>query len=341
MRAVDSLKSIVLPVVLISLGLSTACRSGKGNDTTQPSATSKADIAARPRNEHIALMLKQLEPSSTSPSHTVTDDNTREMLLKAQTLNVGSYASATPSYTEVLTIYEAVLARKKTADALVGLGRASYNITFDYVRFCCSAGKDPSEEQLKTIRGGLTASALALDEGLSAAASFGMFNREKVTALRDETRARLEGIKSGKLVALQVRPAEAVRHFKLGAGMHAIDSDKARQEYQSAINAAPEYTEAHLNLAGTYYDKQMFAEATTWWEKGLALAEQEKVAGVPLDIMKADVTRAYFDMGGAHVQLGNFGKARTAWEGVLKWDPQHAEAMKNLSVLKNDHPEVF
>ncbi len=151
------------------------------------------------------------------------------------------------------------------------------------------------------------------------------------------------------------RPNNAVGHIKAGAGMNS----EAIPYFKKAIELAPAYDDARLNLAISYYDLGRFDEARVELEKVVKAAPGTStgVNLLALTYMKLerdeDALRVLTDpakkndkdhnilntTGMVYAKMGNFERAEASFEKALALSPDNDGIIYNLARLyeKFDH----
>ena len=263
-------------------------------------------------------------------------------VLLGQYLNTDSYASTNPRYSQAIEAYEKSLRRRPTGDALIGLGRVYYNVTMDYARSRSERNATLDQSDVKRITSGLRAAVTAFDRGLSAKTTLGTVDTSRAAAFKGEVSTVLSSVESGNIRALRLRPTAAVRHLKEGSAFRRLDPERARESYRQALRISPDYPEAYFNLAGTYYDEKRYSEAVKEWVQGISLMETEIVqAGIPVDLVRDDLSRQAFDAGSAFFLIGQAAKAKEYWTKALQVKPDYSQAKRNLELLREKRPDLW
>lgn len=120
--------------------------------------------------------------------------------------------------------------------------------------------------------------------------------------------------------AVELAPGYARAHLNLGIGLAASgDADGAASSYQTAISIDPDYAPAHYNLAILLYARGALDEAATHLR--LALAH------------KPEFPEAYVALSNVHDSQGDTAAAIAALESALAQRPEYVGALCNYAVV--------
>jgi arylsulfatase A-like enzyme/Flp pilus assembly protein TadD len=168
-----------------------------------------------------------------------------------------------------------------------------------------------SEEARRALR-----SALALDPGQASA----LAELAELAFAQGDT-ARGDSL---MLAALSLDPFEPQANFRKGLrASEADDLYEARQAYERAVRAQPEFAAAHVNLGNVYLKTG---------QPGAALREYETALALGYDSVTLRT-----NLGVAYAQSGRLAEAREAWTRALEMgpDPATAEGLRrNLELLR-------
>lgn len=124
---------------------------------------------------------------------------------------------------------------------------------------------------------------------------------------------------------LQTLSAEAL--FQRAQAMEAVDLVAARRAYRQAIAAAPDFTNAYLNLGALLCESGDCQEAVRIFAKGIAHRPEEPLL--------------YFNKAVALEDLNRFAEALASYDMALQLDPNLADAHFNVGRLHDElgHPQ--
>ncbi len=120
----------------------------------------------------------------------------------------------------------------------------------------------------------------------------------------------------------QVQPdvEEAVReHMRQGnLYYYRDDYDTAIDEYRAALDAWPDSSEAHYNLASAYVEKGWYEEAINEYAEAL--------------VLKPDHIYSVYNLGWVYFQQGRYEEAAAQWERVTEKFPWYLDGLYNLAL---------
>jgi tetratricopeptide (TPR) repeat protein len=132
---------------------------------------------------------------------------------------------------------------------------------------------------------------------------------------------RMEEARAAFERALEIHPRSAAAHANLGL-MHLMRNDPGRavEELRQALEANPRHLDAHRHLSGAYLRLSRFAEAEQAARQGLAIRDDP-------DIRSA--------LAAALSRQGRSEEAERELSLILDRDPQHADALRQLGLLRH------
>lgn len=124
--------------------------------------------------------------------------------------------------------------------------------------------------------------------------------------------------------ALEADPFDPEANFRKGwRARERHDLLTARQAYETAVRASPEYAQAHSNLANVYLDMGQLQLALRGYENALAL--------------NFETAQLRTNQGVAYAQLGQLSKAIESWERALQLNPDESTAtglIQNINMAR-------
>lgn len=97
--------------------------------------------------------------------------------------------------------------------------------------------------------------------------------------------------------------------------------DEASHLYLKAIEKNNKDFDAHYNLGNSLYQKKMYSDAITEYEKAIENAQNNE-----------DKKLALYNLGNAHYQNKNKKSAIESYKKALKLDPKNEQILKNLRI---------
>jgi DNA-binding transcriptional MerR regulator len=119
---------------------------------------------------------------------------------------------------------------------------------------------------------------------------------------------------------------EAVDLFRQARALEDDDLDAAEAAYRKALERAPDYTDASLNLGGILMDSERFDEAIAVYQDALRY--------------RADDPVLLFNIGVALEDSGRFREALQFYERCIEQDPEFADAHFNAARIHEELGEA-
>lgn len=121
--------------------------------------------------------------------------------------------------------------------------------------------------------------------------------------------------------ALQINPRSAAAHAGLGL-VHLLrnEPERALEELSQAVQANPRHLDAHKHLASAYIQLKRWREAERAARQALELREEPDIR---------------YLLGAALFKDGRLEEAEEALRQVLKVDPRHADALRQMGLVRH------
>jgi tetratricopeptide (TPR) repeat protein len=119
----------------------------------------------------------------------------------------------------------------------------------------------------------------------------------------------------------------ATAYYNLAVSLeHGGKADRAEANYVSAINAKPDFVQAHVNLGGLLARRGDFEAAIVEERTALSLRENDAIA--------------HTDLANALFELGRLDEAELHYRRAVRIEPDLAEAKSGLSALSEARKQL-
>lgn len=119
----------------------------------------------------------------------------------------------------------------------------------------------------------------------------------------------------------------ATAYYNLAVSLeHSGKEDRAEANYESAINAKPDFVQAHVNLGGLLARRGNFEAAIAEERTALSLRENDAIA--------------HTNLANALFELGHFDEAELHYRSAVRIEPDLAEAKSGLSALSEARKQL-
>lgn len=126
-------------------------------------------------------------------------------------------------------------------------------------------------------------------------------------------------------------PRDAVAQFKYAFYLHSIDRfDEAMEYYHRTIKADPTYTEAYLNIANIYKQREEIPLAVSILEKGLKVMPENKRVDEMLTLVKSEVATVRYQYALQMHTKGEYEKAIKEYKNIIRISEPDSDLYVNL-----------
>jgi len=116
--------------------------------------------------------------------------------------------------------------------------------------------------------------------------------------------------------------------YQAYANYQAQDYASAAKRLEKLLAAEPDNLENLINMGHILYHQKQYVQAANYFEQALQQATKLNVVDPKAQI------ELLFDLGSAHAQQEKWQEALDAYNQLIKLDPKHERALKNIEIIK-------